>query len=84
MQKETNAVNFTFLQVKLNDTGKLDIKNARSEFCERGNHTYNSIENERLLFFLQQPIANIAGRRGHFGVEDVLLLLHSQKEKLQK
>ena len=47
------------------------MKNAELEFCVRGNYSFNSLENERLLFFLQ-TIANIAGRPVRFDVTYVL------------
>ena len=67
---------FNRKEVKLSDAEKLDIKNARLKFCVRGYHSFNSLENEGLLFFLQ-TIANIAGRRGRFDVTDVLYCRNS-------
>ena len=71
----------------MSDTEKLDIKNAQLEFCVRGYHSFNSLENEGLLFFLQ-TIANIAGRRGRFDVTDVLYCRNSiasfAKQKVSK
>ena len=62
---------FNSKSIKLNDSERLKIKNAELEFCVRGNHFFNSLENDDLITLLQQ-LVNIASEHGSFDVKDVL------------
>ena len=62
---------FNNKSIKLNDSERLEIKNAELEFCVRGSHSFNSLENDGLITLLQQ-LVNIAGKHGCFYVKDVL------------
>ena len=56
---------FNNKSIKLNDSEKLEIKNAELEFCMCGSHSFNSLENDGLITLLQQ-LVNIAGKHGSF------------------
>ena len=58
-------------KVKLSDREKLDIKNAQLQYCVRGYHSFNSLENEAMTSLLQQMV-NLASKHGRFCVKDVL------------
>ena len=50
---------------------KLDIRNAKLEFCVRGYHRFNFLENEGMITLLQ-TFVDIYSRRSGFDVRDVL------------
>ena len=62
---------FNNKSINLNDLERLEIKNVELEFCVRGSHSFNSLENHGLITLLQQ-LVNIAGKLRSFDVKDVL------------
>ena len=57
--------------LKLNESEKVNIKNAELQFCVRGYHSFNSLENDGLVTLLQ-TFANTAAKHGRFDVKDAL------------
>jgi len=45
---------FNYKTLKINDSEKLDIKNAELEFCVRDYHAFHALENDGLIILLQQ------------------------------
>ena len=60
--------------LKLSESAKLAIKDAELQFCVRGYHSFNSLENDGLNALIQ-TFVNIAGKYGVFELKD---LLHSR------
>ena len=56
---------------KLSESEKLAIKDAELQFCVRGYHSFNSLENDDLNTLIQ-TFVNIAGKYGVFEVKDLL------------
>ena len=57
--------------LKLNESEKVNIKNAQLQFCVRGYHSFNSLENDGLVTLLQ-TFANTAAKHGRFDVKHTL------------
>ena len=57
--------------LKLSESEKLAIKDAKLQFCVRGYHSFNSLENNGLNTLIQ-TFVNIAGKYGVFEVKDLL------------
>ena len=56
--------------LKLSKSEKLAIKDAELQFCVRGYHSFNSLENDGLNTPIQ-TFVNIAGKYGVFEVKDL-------------
>ena len=60
-KKQTLITTLVDKKVKLSESEKLNIKNAQLQYCVRGYHSFNSVENEGLVSLLQQ-LVNLAGK----------------------
>ena len=71
--------------LKLNESEKVNIKNAELQFCVRGYHSFNSLENDGLVTLLQ-TFANTAAKHRRFDVKHALyaetLSPHFAKKRL--